>query len=78
MAANPGRPVLCVTSAGVIGMVVRHLLRLDPRRMAHILLPIMNTSVHRFHVTPHGTFLAGFNGVPHLEAAARAHARTNY
>ena len=77
-AAAPGRRVLCITSGGVIGMMIRHLLRLDPTRMAHVLLPILNTSVHRIEVMPHGTILAGFNAVPHLEPADRAHARTHF
>jgi broad specificity phosphatase PhoE len=77
-AAAPGRRVLCVTSGGVIGMVIRHLLRLDPTRMAHVLLPILNTSVHRVQVMPHGTILAGFNATPHLDAPERAHARTHF
>jgi len=77
-AAEPGRKVLCVTSGGVIGMVMRHLLRLDPTRMAHVLLPIFNTSVHRVQVMPHGTILAGFNATPHLDAPDRAHARTHF
>lgn len=77
-AAQPGRRVLCVTSGGVIGMIVRHLLDLDPRRMAHVLTPILNSSVHRVQVTPHGTLLSGFNATPHLDAPGRAHARTTY
>jgi broad specificity phosphatase PhoE len=77
-AAMPGRRVLCITSGGVIGMIVRHLLKLDPERMAHILLPIMNTSIHRIRVMPHGTILAGFNATPHLDTAERAFARTHY
>jgi broad specificity phosphatase PhoE len=77
-AAKPGVNVLCITSGGVIGMVLRHLLDLDPRRMAHVLLPIMNTSVHRIQVIPQGPILAGFNATPHLDAADRAHARTYY
>ena len=77
-AAKPGVKVLCVTSGGVIGMIMRHLLNLDPRRMAHVLLPIMNTSVHRVHVIPQGPILAGFNAVPHLDGAARRDARTHY
>jgi len=77
-AAEPGRKVLCVTSGGVIGMVIRNLLRLDPTRMAHVLLPIFNTSIHRVHVMPHGTILAGFNATPHLDPRDRAHARTHY
>lgn len=77
-AAAPGRRVLCVTSGGVIGMIARHLLALDPTRMAHVLLPIRNTSVHRIEVMPHGTILAGFNATPHLDSPERAHARTHF
>jgi broad specificity phosphatase PhoE len=50
VAARPGRRVLCVTSGGVIGMMVRHILDLDPARMAHLLVPIRNTSIHRVNV----------------------------
>ncbi|WP_333714461.1 histidine phosphatase family protein [Yoonia sp.] len=77
-AAQPGVRVLCVTSGGVIGMIMRYLLDLDPRRMSHVLLPIMNTSVHRVHVIPQGPILAGFNAIPHLDDPARAHARTHF
>ncbi|MDF0601827.1 histidine phosphatase family protein [Psychromarinibacter sp. C21-152] len=77
-AATPGLRVLCVTSGGVIGMVMRHFLRLDPRRMAHVLMPIRNSSVHRVDVAPHGTLVSGFNATPHLDAPDRAHARTTY
>ncbi|SLN43702.1 histidine phosphatase family protein [Roseisalinus antarcticus] len=77
-ASEPGRKVLCVTSGGVIGMVLRHLLLLDPTRLANVLLPIWNTSIHRVHVRPHGTILAGFNAIPHLEQADRDHLRTHF
>ena len=77
-AAKPGRNVLCVTSGGVIGMVMRQLLGLDPVRLAHVLLPIHNTSFHRLHLTPAGTILAGFNATPHLDPADRRHARTHF
>ncbi|MBI1416942.1 MAG: histidine phosphatase family protein [Limimaricola sp.] len=77
-AATPGRHVLCITSGGVIAMVVRHLLDLDPRRMAMVTLPILNTSVHRIHVFDHGTILAGFNATPHLDREDRSHARTHF
>ncbi len=77
-AAKPGARVLCVTSGGVIGMIIRHLLNLDPTRMAHVLLPIMNSSVHRVHVIPQGPILAGFNAIPHLDHDDRAHAMTHY
>jgi len=77
-AASPGVRVLCVTSGGVIGMIIRHLLNLDPTRMAHVLLPIMNSSLHRVHVIPQGPILASFNAVPHLDRDDRLHARTHY
>ncbi|MEL6688771.1 MAG: histidine phosphatase family protein [Pseudomonadota bacterium] len=77
-AEQPGRRVICVTSGGVIGMALRHLLGLDPLRMAHILLPIFNTSIHRVAVRPQGAMLAGFNATPHLDAPARSYAKTHY
>ena len=77
-AAQPGVRVLCVTSGGVIGMIIRHLLDLDPTRMAHVLLPILNSSLHRVHVIPQGPILASFNAIPHLDQADRAHAKTHY
>lgn len=77
-AAQPGRRVLCVTSGGVIAMMMRHLLGLDPRRLATIMLPIRNTSIHRINVTLHGTMLGAFNGHPHLDMPERQHALTHY
>jgi broad specificity phosphatase PhoE len=78
VAARPGRRVLCVTSGGVIGMMVRHILDLDPARMAHLLVPIRNASIHRVAVLSQGTILAGFNATPHLDGPDRGHARTEY
>lgn len=75
-AAEPGRRVLCLTSAGVISMAMRIALGLDAERLAHVLLPIENSSVHRFRVLATGTFLSRFNAIPHLETADRAAART--
>lgn len=77
-AAQPGRQVLCITSGGVIGMVLRHLLDLDLMKMSRVMLPIWNTSLHRLHVREGETILAGFNAIPHLETPDRAHARTQY
>lgn len=77
-AAKPGVRVLCITSGGVIGMIMRHLLDLNPTRMAHVLLPIMNSSLHRIHVIPQGPILASFNAIPHLDRDDRLHARTHY
>jgi broad specificity phosphatase PhoE len=78
VAARPGRRVLCVTSGGVIGMMVRHILDLDPARMAHLLVPIRNASIHRVAVLSQGTILAGFNATPHLDGPERQYARTEY
>lgn len=77
-AAVPGRKVLCVTSGGVIGMVLRHLLDLDLLKMSRVMLPIWNTSLHRLHVHDSETILAGYNAIPHLELPDRAEARTYY
>ncbi|MBM2574970.1 histidine phosphatase family protein [Jannaschia sp. Os4] len=77
-AATEGRRVLVVTSGGVIGMALRRVLGLDPARMAHVLVPILNTSVHRFEVRGDAAMLSGFNTVPHLEAEERRAARTTY
>ncbi|MHA7887606.1 histidine phosphatase family protein [Roseicyclus sp.] len=78
IAARPGRRVLCVTSGGVIGMMVRHILDLDIARMAHLLVPIRNCSIHRVMVLPQAQILAGFNATPHLDTPDRIHARTEY
>ncbi|WP_224816023.1 histidine phosphatase family protein [Hasllibacter sp. MH4015] len=75
-AATPGRRVLCVTSGGVIAMSLRIALGLDMDRLAQVLLPIFNSSVHRFRVVEGGTFLTSFNAVPHLEGPERVEART--
>ena len=77
-AAVPGRRVMCVTSGGVIGMVLRHILDLDMMKMSRVMLPILNTSIHRLHVHGAETILAGYNAVPHLDRPERAEARTYY
>lgn len=77
-AAVEGRRVLCVTSGGVIGMILRHLLDLDMLRLSRVMLPIWNTSIHRLHVRPGEVILAGYNAIPHLEHPDRSHARTHF
>ncbi|MBT8460699.1 MAG: histidine phosphatase family protein [Boseongicola sp.] len=77
-ASVPGRRLLCVTSGGVIGMVLRHILDLDIVRMSHVMLPIWNTSVHRLTVRDGAAFLAGFNAIPHLDRPERSDARTHF
>ncbi|PVA05309.1 histidine phosphatase family protein [Thalassorhabdomicrobium marinisediminis] len=76
-ATKPGKRVLCITSAGVIAMVMRGALGLSIEQMAHVLLPIYNSSLHRFRIRPEGTFLLTFNGIPHLDAPDLADQRTH-
>lgn len=76
-AAIPGRRLLCVTSGGVIGMVLRQLLDLDLMKMSRVMLPIWNTSMHRLHVRPGETMLAGYNAIPHLEGPSFESSRTH-
>ena len=67
---------LVVTSGGVIGMILRHILSLDTAGMAAIMLQTRNASMHRLHYVHGHLMLATFNATPHLDAPERAHART--
>lgn len=67
-----GERVLVVTSGGVIAMTMRLVLGLGPDHMAQVVLPIYNSSLHRFRVLGTGTFLSAFNAIPHLDAPGRA------
>lgn len=68
--------VLLVTSGGVIGMMLRHVLRLDNAGMAKVILQVLNSSLHRVHFVHGQLMLGGFNATPHLDTPDRAHART--
>ena len=75
-ASAPGRRLLCVTSGGVIAMAMRLALGLDPERLAHVLLPIYNSSLHRFRLRDGRIHLVSFNAIPHLQEAEREALRT--
>ena len=75
-AAIPGRRLLCVTSGGVIGMMIQQILELDLMKLSRVMLPIYNTSIHRLHVRDGETMLAGYNAIPHLEGPDYLSART--
>lgn len=70
------RRVLVVTSGGVIGTVIRRVLRLDARAAADLTLNIHNASVHRLNFEEGHLRLSQFNASPHLDPVERAHART--
>ncbi|MGB1234311.1 MAG: histidine phosphatase family protein [Planktomarina sp.] len=65
-----------VTSGGVIGMMIAQLLALPPSGYAAMMLPIRNTSIHRFGIAERGLYLEEYNMTPHLDHANRANART--
>lgn len=71
-----GGRVLLVTSGGVIGTAMRHAMQLELAPFAGVLLQIQNTSLHRYVKEGDQLYLSTFNATPHLEPAARAHART--
>jgi broad specificity phosphatase PhoE len=75
-AGATGRRTLIVTSAGVIGAVMRMLLGLDTRAWVKLVLHTCNSSMHRVEMLDHGNFVDGFNATPHLDHPDRAHART--
>jgi broad specificity phosphatase PhoE len=75
IAAQHGRSLL-VTSGGVIGMVMRHVLGLDTAAMTQMMLRTHNSSVHRLRHIHGQLVLDSFNATPHLDAKDRAHART--
>jgi len=71
-----GGRTLVVTSGGVIGMVLRQILRLETQAMAEVMLQVMNSSMHRLHFVHGRLMLSSFNATPHLDAPERAHGRT--
>lgn len=73
--ALPGR-TLMVTSGGVIGMVLRHVLSLDNGGLSKVMLQTMNSSFSRVEYIHDHLMLGGFNATPHLDLPDRAHART--
>ena len=65
-----------VTSGGVIGMAMRHVLGLDHDAFSHVLLQIGNSSMHRYAVEFGQRRLVSFNELPHLDVPGRETART--
>ncbi len=67
---------LLVTSGGVIGMAIRHVLSLELGAFSHVLLQTNNASIHRYEVEFDERRLTTFNAIPHLDIPGREHART--
>ncbi|SEQ75496.1 histidine phosphatase family protein [Thalassovita taeanensis] len=70
-------PALVVTSGGLIGMVMRHVMGLEIPAFARSCIAIMNTSVHRLHKVGDDLALTQFNAVPHLDHPDRQYAQTH-
>ncbi len=68
---------LVVTSGGVIGFAMRATMRLDMQALAHVVLGIQNTSLHRWITLPTGLALTQYNATPHLDTIDRRHAQTH-
>ena len=72
--AQPG--TMLVTSGGIIGMAMRHVLGLGSDAFSHVLLQINNASTHRYQIELGKRRLTSFNNTPHLDAHDRAELRT--
>ncbi|MBR9652346.1 histidine phosphatase family protein [Thalassovita aquimarina] len=70
-------PALVVTSGGLIGMVMRHVMGLAIPAFAKACIAIQNTSVHRLHRVGDDLALTQFNAVPHLDHPDRQYAQTH-
>ena len=68
---------LLVTSGGVIGMIMRHVLGLHTGAASKMMLQIMNSSLHRLEYVHDQLMLGTFNATPHLDRPDRAHAKTH-
>lgn len=68
---------LVVTSGGLIGMAMRVIMRLDTAALAHAMLAVENSSLHRVQPLETGLALTQFNAIPHLDTPERQHARSH-
>jgi broad specificity phosphatase PhoE len=76
--AAQGEDAIVFTSGGFIGMATRVAMGLEIGPFTRAILPIMNSSVHRFTDHPAGITLTQFNAIPHLERPDRRHAQTHF
>ncbi len=71
-----GDRVLVVSSGGVIGLILSHILGLDTPGYAKLVLSIMNSSTHSLASVSGDLMLSRFNNISHLEDVGRHHAQT--
>lgn len=72
-----GEKAIVFTSGGLIGMATRVAMGLEMGPFTRAILPIMNSSVHKFEPHPAGIMITQFNAVPHLEHPDRHYAQTH-
>ena len=70
------KPILLVTSGGVIAMMMSVVLGLDAKQLVELNLQIRNSSVSHFYFNQHSIRLSGFNHVSHLDSLERLNAIT--
>jgi broad specificity phosphatase PhoE len=70
------KPLLLVTSGGVIAMIMSIVLGLDARQVVELNLQIRNSSFSQFYFNQHSMRLCSFNNVTHLDTTERLGAIT--
>lgn len=70
------KPMLLVTSGGVIAMMMCIVLGLDAKQVVELNLQIRNSSVSHFYFNQHSIRLSGFNHVTHLDCLDRLNSIT--
>jgi len=77
LAEAEGQPgTVLVTSGGIIGMAMRHVLGLSLHAFSSVLLQVCNSSLTSYSVEAGARRLNEFNATPHLDPAGRAGTRT--
>ncbi|KXI27789.1 histidine phosphatase family protein [Paraglaciecola hydrolytica] len=65
------KPILVVSSGGVIAMMMGIVLGLDARQIIELNLQIRNSSLSHFHFNQHSIRLSSFNNITHLDTPER-------
>lgn len=76
--ASRGGRSLVVTSTGVIGMVMKHVLDLNHSGHMKVVIQTANTSIHRIERLHGQDYVAEYGATPHLDTPERKLKRTHY